>query len=183
MRKQNAYTHLPLIFFGGYLKSSHALLGIFSIILLSSAIFAGCSEDAYVNGCNGCKFDNATGKFDRTCTDAKKNEGTACLATSYPVAMANYRNGNCSMVDKCISDLNSCTASVSSGNEKADCAEGSTRTCYAVADACFKNAAAKCSNIQNPCPAPAGLAIVAGAAAIWGMFRRKKSVTPHLLTS
>lgn len=141
------------------------------------AIYAGCSESSYLSGCSSCQFNNATKKFDRTCTDGKKNEGIACLSTSYPVAMNNYRAGNCSMVDECISDLNRCTASVSSGDEKADCAEGSMTTCYATADICFKQAAGKCSDLAPPkCDTPAGLVIVAGMAGLRGAFLGKKAV-------
>ncbi|GEM_PF-2352377 len=152
------------------------LIAAFTALLIAPPVFAGCSEGAYLSGCSSCAFDNATKKFDRSCTDAKKSEGTACLATSYPVAMNNYRNGNCSMVDECISQLNSCTASVSSGNEKADCEEGSMTTCYATADICFRQAAGKCSALEPPkCDAPIGIIIVAGGAALWAAFMGRKA--------
>lgn len=148
-------------------------------IFLAGVIFAGCSESAYLSGCAECKFDNVSKKFERSCTEAKKAGGVACLSGSYPVAMANYQKGNCSMVDECIGDLNRCTASVASGNEKADCEEGSMATCYATADICFKSAAGKCSNLEAPkCGAPAGLAIISGGAALWAAFLGKKALVP-----
>lgn len=156
------------------------VLAIVALLALSAFSYAGCSENSYVAGCSSCKFDNATGKFDRSCTDAKKNEGIACLSASYPIAMSNYKAGNCSAVDTCISDLNYCTADASSGNETADCAEGSMRTCYSMADTCFNKAAQKCSDIKMPaCGAPASLALIAGGASIFAaLFGRKKALCP-----
>jgi len=165
---------------GGNVMAKFFLMAIVGIFL-AGVMFAGCSESAYLSGCAECKFDNVSKKFDSSCTGAKKSSGIACLSTSYPVAMANYQKGNCSMVDECISDLNRCTASVSSGNDKEDCAEGSMTTCYATMDICLKSAAGKCSNLDPPtCGAPAGLVIIAGGAALWAALLGKKAITPHL---
>jgi len=55
-------------------------------------------------------------------------------------------------VDVCAADLRSCSAQYGSGDDKADCQEGSLGVCYASADECMKKAAIKCGEIENSCP-------------------------------
>lgn len=156
------------------------ILAMLAMALFCGMLFAGCSERAYLSGCSSCKFDNATKKFDRSCTDAKKAEGIACLSAEYPIAMMNYRNGNCSAAEQCVQTLNTCVSAHSTGNEKADCDEGSLAYCYAGADQCFNQAAIKCTDMKSACAVPGGLIIIAGGAALWMLFLGKKAVTPAL---
>jgi hypothetical protein len=74
---------------------------------------------------------------------------------------AKYADGKCPQVDGCASELSSCSAQYATGNDKADCQEGSVAVCYAAADQCMKQAAIKCGEIEPPCPgAGAGLVLL-----------------------
>jgi hypothetical protein len=78
--------------------------------------------------------------------------GTSCVATSYPIAASKYAKGECAAIDDCASELRSCTGQYSSGNDSADCAEGSVAVCYAAADQCTRSAAVKCGEVTTQCP-------------------------------
>lgn len=130
-----------------------------TLLLLGLTIAADCSANAYRNACASCSFD-ANGKIDSQCMGGQKAAGIACTSTSYPIASAKYAKGECSEIDTCASELSSCTAQYSSGNDKADCAEGSVAICYAAADQCVKQAAIKCGEIQSPCSAPTGMILL-----------------------
>ena len=137
------------------------LIGLLALILTASA--ASCAANSYREACAACQFD-AQGKIDQSCSNGYKASGTACVSTSYPITAAKYAKGECAMVDECASELQSCSTQYASGNDKADCQEGSLAVCYAAADECMKQAAVKCGEIQNPCGAPSFilLALLAG---------------------
>ncbi len=127
-------------------------LAIAAIVALCSTAFAAsCSADAYRKACSSCSFD-ASGKIDEQCMSGYKSEGTACLAASYPIMAAKYGAGECSAMDSCISELQSCTSQYSSGNDSADCQEGSVAVCYSAADSCALSAAPKCGEVTQSCP-------------------------------
>jgi hypothetical protein len=126
------------------------LVAFAGLMLILPALFAGCAADAYQKACSSCPFDE-NGKTDRSCMDGYKASGTACISTSYPLTAAKYAQGECPAIDECASELSSCSAQYSSGNDKADCQEGSLAICYAAADECTKQAAVKCGEIKNPC--------------------------------
>jgi hypothetical protein len=65
---------------------------------------------------------------------------------------AQYAAGKCPQVDACAAELNSCAAQYSSGNDRADCQEGSVAVCYAAADSCVSSAARACGEIEQQCP-------------------------------
>jgi len=130
------------------------LITVIGLVLLLPLAFAGCAEDAYRKACTSCTFD-ANGKIDQSCQNGYQSSGTACVSTSYPIMSGQYAAGKCPQVDACAEELRSCTAQYSSGNDKADCQEGSVGTCYAVADICVNKAAAKCGGIQPQCPGSA----------------------------
>lgn len=137
------------------------LVGLMVLAMLAPAVYsASCSADAYKNACSQCSFD-ANGKIDASCMSSKKNAGIACTSAAYPVTATKYSQGQCPGVDACATELSSCTAQYSSGNDKADCMEGSVSVCYAAADSCMQGVAAKCEGIENPCSsAPAALLLV-----------------------
>jgi hypothetical protein len=142
---------------------SKALVLILVLAFASLAFSASCAKDAYDKACASCSFTN--GKIDRSCSDGYKASGTACVSTSYPVMAGRYATGGCPALDSCASDLSSCIAQYSSGNDSADCQEGSVAVCYAAADECTKQAAIKCGEIKSPCAAPGGfLLLFAGLA-------------------
>jgi hypothetical protein len=128
---------------------------VFAILLvLISGSFAGCASEAYAKTCASCGFDK-DGKVDQSCSEGYKNGGTACVSTSYPMMAAKYAEGKCPQVDTCADQLRSCISQYNSGNDKADCAEGSAGVCYATTDACIKSAAAKCNDLEaETCPNP-----------------------------
>jgi hypothetical protein len=130
-------------------------------MLLGGAVFAGCAQDAFNKACGSCTFD-ANGKIDKSCQSGYQSSGTTCVSASYPIMAGKYAAGQCPEVDSCASELRSCTAQVSGGNDKADCQEGSVTTCYAAADICVRQAAVKCGEIENQqCTgAPAGLILL-----------------------
>ncbi len=148
---------------------------MFALVLVlafaSLAFSASCAADAYRKACSSCPFDE-NGKTDQSCSNGYKASGTACLSTSYPIMAAKYAEGKCPDVDTCASELSSCVAQYASGNDKADCQEGSVAVCYAAADECTRQAAIKCGEIQNPCSAPSFimLLLLAGTA----FYSRKK---------
>lgn len=123
------------------------VLGLFTAPLA----FAGCASDAYNKACASCSFDQY-GKIDSSCSGGYKASGTACVSASYPIMAAKYADGKCPEVDSCASELESCVAQYNSGDDRADCQEGSVGVCYAAADSCTKQAAIKCGEVQNPCP-------------------------------
>jgi len=124
------------------------------LLLVSPLAFAGCASDAYQKACVSCQFD-AQGKIEQSCSGGYKAGGTVCVSTTYPIAAAKYAQGNCSAIDDCASELSACNAQYSTGDDKADCQEGSLGVCYAAADVCVKQAAIKCGEIESPCKAPA----------------------------
>lgn len=121
------------------------------LMLIMPLLFAGCAADAYSKACASCTFDSQ-GKIDQACSGGYKASGTACVSTSYPIMATKYAKGECSAVDDCTSELSSCVAQYSSGNDSADCKEGSVAICYAATDQCTKQAAVKCGEIGQQCP-------------------------------
>ncbi|MFN7991504.1 MAG: hypothetical protein U0R44_05080 [Candidatus Micrarchaeia archaeon] len=128
----------------------HISLMIGLIMLAGTSYAMGCAEDAYSKACNSCSFDK-DGKIDQSCSSGYQSSGKTCVSTSYPIMAAKYAEGKCPDVDSCADELRSCTAQYSTGNDNADCLEGSVAVCYSAADACVRSAASKCGEIQNPC--------------------------------
>ncbi len=135
------------------------------VLLVTGAVFAGCAAESYSKACASCPFDE-NGKVDQSCSGGYKASGTACVSTSYPIMAGKYATGDCPAVDECASELSSCVAQYATGNDKADCQEGSVAICYAAADQCTKQAAIKCGEIESPCSgsAAAFLLLFAGLA-------------------
>jgi hypothetical protein len=128
------------------------ILAVFGLVLLSCAAFAvgDCSVTAYRQACASCSFD-AQGKMDQECYSAKKASGTACMSATYPIMSGKYATGACPQVDECASELSSCINQYATGNDKADCQEGSTAVCFAAADQCVQGAAFKCGEVEKQC--------------------------------
>jgi len=147
-----------------------AMIFMLVLGLLISHSFAGCAQDSYRKACASCPFDE-NGKIDKSCQSGYQSSGTACVSTSYPIMSAAYTAGKCPQVDSCAAELSSCTAQYSSGNDKADCQEGSTAVCYAAADQCVRSAARACGEIEKQCPGSAAtfIALFAGL----GILRMK----------
>ena len=149
---------------------SRIMFGLFVVLLFAGVSFAGCAADAYQKACASCTFDQY-GKIDQSCSSGYKNSGTGCVSKSYPIMAGKYAMGQCQEVNACASQLSSCASQHSSGNDQADCQEGSVGACYAEADECVKRAAASCEEVEAPCGAPAFalLTVLAGA-----LFIRRK---------
>jgi len=146
---------------------------VFALLLFSGAAFAGmsCAADAYARSCSGCPFD-ANGKIDQKCYQEKKSAGIACVSTSHAIASAAYAAGKCPGIDACASELQSCQSSYASGNDKADCAEGSVSVCFSASDQCVDKAALECGEKPPSCTgAPALIMLVVGLAFVG--FARK----------
>ncbi len=139
--------------------------------LMVGASFAGCAADAYRKSCASCSFD-ANGKMDRSCSDGYKNSGITCTSTSYPIMSTKYAAGQCPQVDACASELSSCVAQYSSGDDRADCQEGSVGVCYTAADQCTKSAAIACGEVEQQCGAPAGMLLAVLALAGFVYYRK-----------
>lgn len=127
------------------------LVFVFGLLFLTGIVSAGCATDAYSKSCSSCSFDQH-GKMDSSCYGGYQSSAITCLSTKYPIASAKYSAGQCPGIDYCLSELNSCKAQYSSGNDKADCEEGSVAICFAAADECVKSAAIKCGEIEQECP-------------------------------
>ncbi len=122
----------------------------FGIFVLAGSFSAGCISDAYAKACASCPFDEY-GKMDSSCYEGYKASGIGCLSTTYPIVSAKYARGECQQINGCLSQLESCKASYSTGNDEADCREGSVRSCFSAADACIKNVAFQCGKVEEPC--------------------------------
>lgn len=142
-------------------------------LVLSQSAFAGCAENSYLRACSSCPFD-ASGKMDSSCYSAKRSEGTVCVSNIYPIMAAKYAAGECPALDQCIAELQSCTAQYSTGNDRADCQEGSTRICYVAADQCTKKAAIQCGEIERECPGSSGLIMLTAFGALAFAFASRK---------
>ncbi|MFH0737766.1 MAG: hypothetical protein V1827_04140 [Candidatus Micrarchaeota archaeon] len=131
----------------------HQFMILIVVVLLSGAAFAAadCAASAYRKACTQCEFDE-DGMIDKACQSTYQSGGTSCVSMYYPIMSAKYAKGECPAVDACASELQSCVAQYSSGNDKEDCQEGSVGVCYAAADSCVRSAAVKCGEIENPCP-------------------------------
>lgn len=124
---------------------------ILGIIAVAGTAAAGCASEAYCNACASCSFDE-NGRIDESCQQGLQSSGTACVSASYPIMSVEYARGKCPEVDACADELRTCTAQYSSGDDKADCQEGSVGVCYSAADACVRSAAVKCGEIVTQCP-------------------------------
>jgi hypothetical protein len=126
------------------------VFAVLAFFALASIASAGCALDAYNKACGSCSFD-AQGKIDKSCQQGYQASGTACVSSSYPIMAGKYAAGKCPEVDACADELRACTSQYSTGDDKADCQEGSVAVCYSAADQCTKSAAAKCGEVQQPC--------------------------------
>lgn len=131
---------------------------------LAGLALAGCAVTSYAEACSSCSFD-ASGKMDQGCYAGKRASGVACVSSSYPIMAGKYAAGNCSQLDACTAELNSCISQYKSGNDSADCQEGSLGVCFSAADVCTASAARECSDVPNPCGGSSAL-IVLGAGAL-----------------
>ena len=142
------------------------VLALFGL-LIGASFAATCAADAYRRSCSSCSFD-ANGKMDRSCSDGFRSSGITCTSTAYPIMSTKYAAGQCPQVDACAQELSSCTAQYASGDERADCQEGSVAVCYAAADECTKKAAIACGEVEQQCGAPSfilmGMLALAGFA-------------------
>ena len=144
-----------------------------ALLLLSGVAFAGmtCAADAYRNSCSGCGFDE-NGKMNQSCYQEKKAGGIACVSGAHAIASAQYAIGKCPGIDTCASQLQSCQSQASSGNDKADCEEGSSAVCFAASDYCVDSAARECGEKPPECKAPAGLILLVVGLAFFGFARK-----------
>lgn len=131
---------------------------VLGIVLLSGIASAGCASDSYSKACASCSFD-ADGKMDKECYNGYQASGTACVSASFPIAAAKYAQGQCPQIDQCAAELSQCKAQYATGNDKADCEEGTVSVCFSAADSCVNKAVVACG--ENPCPATsAGLVLL-----------------------
>ena len=142
------------------------VLALFGL-LIGASFAVSCAADAYRKTCASCSFD-ANGRVDQSCSSGYKNSGISCTSTSYPIMSGKYAAGECPQVDACASELQSCVAQYSSGDDRADCNEGSLAVCYSAADSCTKSAAVACGEVEQQCGAPSfilmGMLALAGFA-------------------
>jgi len=150
------------------------LLGtVITLLIFSSVAFAGmtCSADAYARSCAGCTFD-ANGKIDQKCYQEKKSAGIGCVSAAHVIASTAYAQGKCPGIDTCASQLQACQSQVGTGNDKADCAEGSVSTCFATADICVDQASRECGEKPPECKAPTGMILLVVGLVFAGFARR-----------
>ena len=93
-------------------------------------------------------------------------------AVAMLVAAAAYAQGKCPGIDTCASQLQACQAQAGTGNDKADCAEGSVSVCFAAADNCVDSAARECGEKPPECKGPAGLIMLIVGLAFAGFARK-----------
>ncbi|MEM3364020.1 MAG: hypothetical protein QXS93_00740 [Candidatus Micrarchaeia archaeon] len=141
---------------------------------LAAASSVSCAADAYRKACASCPFDK-NGKIDQSCMGGYKTAGISCVSTSYPIMSAKYSAGKCPEVDACAAELQSCVSQYSTGNDRADCQEGSVSVCYSASDQCIRRAAIKCGEIENECPGSSSGIIIA-VLGILGMAAVKRDL-------
>ncbi|VVB98176.1 Uncharacterised protein [uncultured archaeon] len=134
------------------------VFGIF-LLLAQAALASNCAAQAYSKACASCPF-GPDGKIDQSCSGGYQSSGVACSATAHPIANAQYAAGKCPQIQSCIDELNSCKAQYSSGNDSADCQEGSVSVCFSAADSCVDHAAAECGEKPPECKTPAALLLL-----------------------
>jgi len=154
-------------------KTTLALGALLALLVLSGSAFAmTCAADAYSRSCAGCGFD-ANGKMNQTCYQEKKAAGIACVGGAHAIASAAYAAGKCPGIDACAAELSACQAQYASGNDKADCAEGSVSVCFSASDHCVDRAAAECGEKPPACTgAPALIMLAFAGIAFVGFARR-----------
>lgn len=146
---------------------------LMALVFLAGIASAGCGSEAYARACSSCSFD-ANGKMETSCYNGIKTSAISCYTTAYPVTYANYTQGKCPEVDDCISELESCKAQYTSGNDREDCREGSVGVCFASADACMSRTAAKCEGVQNPCGGTTSfILLLLGTGAVFAAWKTK----------
>lgn len=168
---------LVFIFFGTNATMRKMILIVSLLLLISLALVypaTSCSADAYRRACATCPFDKS-GKIDRSCMDGFRASGIACVSSSYPIMSAKYSAGECPAVDACASELQSCVAHYSTGNDKADCQEGSVSVCYTASDHCVAKAAINCGEIEKDCPG-SSLGLIIMVLAILGMAAARRYI-------
>lgn len=144
-----------------------------ALLILSGIAFAGmsCAADAYRYSCQQCSFD-ASGKMDQKCYQEKKSAGISCVAANHAIASAAYAAGKCPGIEACASDLQKCQAQMGTGNDSADCAEGSTGTCFVISDQCVDKAARDCGEKPPDCKPPAALILLVVGLAFVGAAKK-----------
>jgi len=150
------------------------LFGAFmALVFLAGITYAGCGSEAYAGACSSCSFD-ASGSMESSCSSGIQTSAVSCYMQRYPVTYANYTQGKCPEVDNCISELQSCKAQYQTGNDRADCQEGSVSVCFAAADSCMASVAQKCEGIQNPCGGTTSfILLLFGASAVLAAWKIK----------
>jgi len=145
-----------------------------ALLLFSGAAFAGmsCAADAYARSCAGCTFDE-NGKIDQKCYQEKRSAGIGCVGASHAIASAAYAQGKCPGIDACADQLRSCQAQYASGNDKADCAEGSVAVCFSASDHCVDSASLECGEKPPECKAPAAMIMLVASLVFAAGFVRK----------
>jgi hypothetical protein len=111
--------------------------------------------------------------MDQKCYQEKRSAGIGCVGTSHAIASAAYAQGKCPGIDACASELQSCQAQYSSGNDSSDCKEGSVSVCFAASDQCVDKAALDCGERPPECKAPAGLILLVAGLVFAAGFVRK----------
>jgi len=92
------------------------------IVLLVSgiALAATCAEDAFVDACQNCQFDEY-GKMNQTCYESYQARGQTCVGTAYPGMATQYIMGGCPAIEACASNLQLCKNLYTTGNDSKDC--------------------------------------------------------------
>jgi hypothetical protein len=147
----------------------------FALLLFSGVAHAvsTCSQNAYKQSCASCI--GPDGKMNQECYKGKQSAGIGCVSASHPIASAAYAQGKCPGIDACASALSTCRAQMGSGNDSADCQEGSVGQCFYEADLCVDKAALDCGERPpDACKPPAGLImLIVGAVFLFGFIRRQ----------
>lgn len=142
-----------------------------ALLVFSGSAFAmTCAAEAYARSCGSCSFGD-NGKIDQQCYQEKRSAGIACVSASHAIATAAYAQGKCPGIDACAEQLRACQAQYSSGNDKADCAEGSVSVCFSASDACVDKAALECGEKPPECMGSAGLIMLIVGLAFVGFAR------------
>ena len=139
------------------------VLAIFAVMAVAFA--ADCAASAYAKACASCAFDE-NGRIDQACYGGYKASGTTCTMAAYPITAGKYQAGECPQLGACIDELNSCVNQYKSGNDRADCQEGSVSVCFAAADRCTTRAAVDCGEIQDPCAGASSFIVLGALAAL-----------------
>jgi hypothetical protein len=128
------------------MKSKNIAIMIMGLLFASgiASAIANVGTDQFTGACKSCSFDE-NGKMDKECWKSYEDSGKTSLAAAYPIMSGKYMFGDCPQVDVCVSRLQACKASFSTGSDTGDCNSAGVLGCFMMGDTCMYAANQVCA--------------------------------------